>query len=215
MPYLSIEDIWRRANVPVSVLIKLANADAYLPSLGLSRRDALWKIKALRDEALPLFVAADERANRLREEIDEPEVELKPMTAGRQVVEDYRHIGFTLRDHPVSFLREALSQRRTVTCQKANSSKDGTWLNAAGLVLVRQKPGSAKGVMFITIEDETAACNLVIWPSKYEEYRRIIFSAGMIAAQGRIQREGDLPCLRDIRPVVSNHYTCFDAGPKS
>lgn len=190
--YTSIEDIWRRAEISLSALIKLAKADAYLPSLGLSRREAVWKIKALRDEALPLFIAADKRVNRYREEIDEPDISLKPMTAGREVVEDYQNIGFTLRCHPVSFLRKTLKQRHVVTCKNANDSKHSKWLSIAGLVLVRQKPGSAKGVMFITIEDETDACNLVIWPSIYKKYRRIIFTAGMIAAQGKIQREGSV-----------------------
>lgn len=114
------------------------------------------------------------------------------MTAGSEVVEDYTHVGLTLRDHPVSFLRADLSRRRIVTCRDAMQTRDGRWLEAAGLVLVRQRPGSAKGVMFITLEDETGIANLVIWPKVFELNRRIILTAGMIGVRGRIQREGEV-----------------------
>ncbi len=114
------------------------------------------------------------------------------MTAGAEVVEDYGHVGLTLRNHPVSFLREDLSRERIVTCAGAMQARDGRWLQTAGLVLVRQMPGSAKGVMFITIEDETGIANLVIWPKVFEKQRRIILSARMMAVHGRIQREGEV-----------------------
>jgi error-prone DNA polymerase len=105
-------------------------------------------------------------------ELDEPEVAIRPMTAGGEVVEDYRHVGLSLRQHPVEFLRADLTGRRIVTCSEAMAARDGRWLEAAGLVLVRQRPGSAKGVMFITIEDETGVANLVVWPSVFERQRR-------------------------------------------
>ena len=114
------------------------------------------------------------------------------MTAGGEVVEDYGHVGLTLRNHPVSFLRADLRRQRIVTCAEAMQARDGRWLQTAGLVLVRQMPGSAKGVMFITIEDETGIANLVIWPKLYERQRRVILSAGMMAVHGRIQREGEV-----------------------
>jgi error-prone DNA polymerase len=191
-PFSSIDDLWRRAGVPVSSLVEIAEADGMRESLGLARREALWAIKALRDEPLELFAAAAERERRTVAEIVEPEVELSPMTAGSEVVEDYRHMGLTLRAHPVAFLREELAAKRIVTCADAMSARDGKWLTAAGIVLVRQKPGSAKGVMFITIEDESGVANLVIWPSLYERQRRIILGASMLAVQGRIQREGEV-----------------------
>jgi error-prone DNA polymerase len=112
------------------------------------------------------------------------------MTAGGEVVEDYRHVGLSLRRHPVKFLRADLTGRRIVTCAEAMAARDGRWLEAAGLVLVRQRPGSAKGVMFITIEDETGVANLVVWPSLFEPQRRVVLSAGMMAVRGKIQREG-------------------------
>jgi error-prone DNA polymerase len=124
--------------------------------------------------------------------IREPYVALRPMTSGGEVVEDYRHVGLTLRQHPASFLRADLASRRIVTCAEAMAARDGKWLTTAGLVLVRQKPGSAKGVMFITIEDETGVANLVIWPSLYERQRRIILAASMMSVQGRVQREGEV-----------------------
>jgi error-prone DNA polymerase len=190
--FVSVDDLWRRAGVRSASLVQLAEADAFLPSLRLARREALWAIKALRDEPLPLFAAASARANALVPEITEPLVTLRPMTAGGEVVEDYGHVGLTLRDHPVAFLRADLRTRRIVTCREAMQARDGRWLETAGLVLVRQMPGSAKGVMFITIEDESGIANLVIWPTVFEKQRRIILSAGMMAVYGRIQREGDV-----------------------
>jgi error-prone DNA polymerase len=191
-PFVSIDDLWRRAGVPAATLVQIAEADAFRPSLRLARRDALWAIKALRDEPLPLFAAASAREAKTVPEFCEPAVALRPMTSGREVVEDYGHVGLTLRNHPVSFLREDLRHERTVTCADAMQARDGCWLRTAGLVLVRQMPGSAKGVMFITIEDETGIANLVIWPKLYERQRRIILSARMMAVHGRIQREGEV-----------------------
>jgi error-prone DNA polymerase len=190
-PFASIEDLHRRTSVPVAALERLADADAY-GSLGLPRRDALWAIRGLTDEPLPLFAAADEREGRLRPEIDEPAVALPAMSAGREVVEDYRAKGLSLRAHPVSFLRPALAARRIRSCRDLTLARDGRWITVAGLVLVRQKPGSAKGVMFITLEDETDVANLVIWPQLFERERRLILSASMIACRGRVQREGEV-----------------------
>jgi error-prone DNA polymerase len=191
-PFASIDDLWCRAGVPAAALVRLAEADAFRPSLRLARREALWAIRALRDEPLPLFAAAAVREKETVPEIREPAVAFRPMTAGGEVVEDYGHVGLTLRSHPVSFLREDLRRRRIVPCAEAMQARDGRWLQTAGLVLVRQMPGSAKGVMFITIEDETGIANLVIWPKLYERQRRVILSARMMAAHGRIQREGEV-----------------------
>jgi error-prone DNA polymerase len=190
--FVSIDDLWHRAGVPAAALVQLADADAFRPSLNLARREALWAIKALRDEPLPLFAAASAREAKTVPELHEPPVTLRPMTAGSEVVEDYGHVGLTLRSHPVSFLRGDLRRQRIVTCTEAMQARDGCWLKSAGLVLVRQMPGSAKGVVFITIEDETGIANLVIWPKLYERQRRVILSASMMAVHGRIQREGEV-----------------------
>jgi len=114
------------------------------------------------------------------------------MTAGSEVVEDYGHVGLTLRAHPLTFLREDLRRRQIMTCAEAMMTRDGRWLEAAGIVLVRQRPGSAKGVMFITLEDETGIANLVVWAKVFEANRRAVLSASMMAVRGRIQREGDV-----------------------
>ncbi|PDT79708.1 error-prone DNA polymerase [Sinorhizobium sp. BJ1] len=191
-PFASVDDMWRRSGVPVASLVELAEADAFLPSLRLERRDALWAIKALRDEPLPLFTAAAVREARAIAEQREPEVELRQMNEGHNVVEDYSHTGLTLREHPMRFLRADLAKRRIVTCAEAMTARDGRWLMAAGLVLVRQRPGSAKGVMFITIEDETGIANVVVWPKLFERSRRVVLGASMMAINGRIQREGEV-----------------------
>ena len=191
-PFASIDDLWRRAGVPVAALVQIAEGDGFRPSLSMARREALWAIKALRDEPLPLFAAATAHEQQLVPEISEAAVSLRPMTAGSEVVEDYGHIGLSLRSHPVAFLRDDLRRRRIFTCQQAMDARDGRWLEAAGIVRVRQRPGSAKGVMFITLEDETGIANLVVWPQVFEKNRRIILSAGMFAVRGRIQREGEV-----------------------
>jgi error-prone DNA polymerase len=191
-PFVSMDDLWRRAVVPVMALTQIAEADGFRPAFGLARRDALWAIRGLRDEPLPLFAAASARENEIVPEIDEPSVALRPMTAGGEVVEDYRHVSLSLRAHPVAFLRQELKRRRMVTCLEAMEARDRRWLEIAGVVLVRQRPGSAKGVMFITLEDESGVANLVVWPNVFEKNRRTILSAGMIAVYGRVQREGEV-----------------------
>jgi error-prone DNA polymerase len=190
--FVSVDDLWRRAGVPSASLVQLAKADAFRPALGLARREAHWAIKALRDEPLPLFAAAAARESEPVAEFEEPEVTLRPMTAGSEVVEDYSHIGLTLRRHPFAFLRADLQARRIVTCAEAMQARDGRWLEAAGLVLVRQRPGSAKGVLFITLEDETGIANLVVWPQTFEKFRRVVMGASMLAVRGRVQREGEV-----------------------
>ncbi|MCQ9156305.1 error-prone DNA polymerase [Acidomonas methanolica] len=186
-PFTSIDDLWRRAGVKATALTHLAEADAFRPAFGLARREALWAIKGLRDEPLPLFAAAE-----ITREAEEPAMALAPMTDGAEVVGDYNHIGLSLRAHPVSFLREDLRQRRIVPCRDAINARDGKRLTAAGIVLVRQRPGSSKGVIFLTLEDETATLNVIVWPDVFEKYRPVVMSGTMLAVKGRLQREGDV-----------------------
>jgi len=192
VPFASVDDLWRRAGVPVAALTRIAEADGFRPGLGLARREALWAIRGLRDEELPLFAAASEREGITVSEAIEPAISLRPMGRGREVVEDYGHIGLSLRDHPLAFLREDLRRWRIVTCKDAMQSRNGQWLETAGIVLVRQRPGSAKGVLFITLEDETGIANLVVWTKVFEAHRRIALSAAMITVKARIQREGEV-----------------------
>ena len=189
-PYRSIEEIWRRAALPAAALERLAEADA-CHSLGLDRRQALWAVKGLADTVLPLFAAAD-RPGRPQPELIEPPVALPSMTEGAEVVEDYRSTGLSLRRHPVAFLRPALDARGMVRCADLPHVRDGRRVIVPGIVLVRQKPGSAKGVMFITVEDETGVANLVLWPDRFEAQRHLVLSAGMLACHGRVQREGEV-----------------------
>jgi error-prone DNA polymerase len=193
-PYASIEDLWRRAHVPVASLHGIARADGFR-GLGLSRREAAWAIKGLRDEALPLFAAADDRDGQLRPEAHEPAVALTPMTMGREVVEDYRTKGLSLRAHPLAFLRPSLADRGYLPCAALRDTPDGRRISIAGLVLVRQMPGSAKGVMFITLEDEAESANLIVWPSVFEKNRRTILSASMLGCRGKVQRASDVTHL--------------------
>jgi error-prone DNA polymerase len=192
--YRSIEDMWRRLRVPVAALERLAEADAF-QALGLDRRQALWTIRGLSDTRLPLFDTVPGEPD------GEPAVPLAAMTAGRQVVEDYRSTGLSLRRHPVSFLRSGLTARRIVKCEDLLKIRDGKRVEVAGIILVRQRPGSAKGVLFVTIEDETGHANLILWPGVFEAQRRLILSASMIACRGKLQREGE------VIHVIAEHLT--------
>jgi error-prone DNA polymerase len=190
-PYTSVEEVQRRAGVGRGALDRIGDADGF-GSLGLSRRASLWSVKALGDSALPLFAAADERAGKLLPETFEPEVLLTPMGEGSEVVEDYRASGLSLRAHPLAFLRDELKARKMISCRDLQSVKDGRWIELAGIVLVRQKPGSAKGVMFITLEDETDVANLVVWTNVFEKNRRTVLGASMMGVRGQVQREGEV-----------------------
>jgi error-prone DNA polymerase len=186
VPFASVEDVWRRSGVPLAALEKLADADAF-GSLGLDRRQALWQLRGLGAAPLPLFAAAD-----AREQAREPQVALTPMTEGREVVEDYRAVQLSLRAHPLSFLRPELERRGIVRCADLERVRNGRKVEVAGIILVRQKPGSAKGVLFITIEDESGIANGILWPDRFEAQRRTVMSASMIGIKGTVQREGSV-----------------------
>ena len=181
--FASVDEVWRRSGVPVAALEKLADADAFA-SLGLDRRQALWRVRGLGDAPLPLFAAAGAREA-------EPAVALTPMTEGREVVEDYRSLHLSLRAHPLSFLRPRLAARRILSCADLMDMKDGRRVEVAGIVLVRQRPG-AGNVTFVTIEDETGVANIIIWQRLFEAQRRIVLGAAMMAVKGRVQREGEV-----------------------
>jgi error-prone DNA polymerase len=183
-PYESIPDLHRRSGVPVAALERLAEADAF-QALRLPRRQAVWAIRGLSDSRLPLFEHVDN-------ETTEPVIRLPPMTRGREVVEDYRSTGLSLRDHPVAFLRATLEQRHMVRCADLTHRRDGDRLAAAGIVLVRQRPGSAQGVLFVTIEDETGHANVIVWSSIFDKFRRILLTATMLGCRGKLQKEGEV-----------------------
>ena len=190
-PFGSVEEVWRRAGVPRAAIERLAEADAF-SCIAQDRRQGLWKVKGLGEAPLPLFAAADAREGKFTPEGQEMPVALRPMTEGREVVEDYRSLQLSLRDHPLSFLRPQLDRMQVVRCADLRAIRDGRNVEVAGVILVRQRPGSAKGVLFVTIEDETGVANGILWPNRFEIYRREVMSASMIGMRGRLQKEGEV-----------------------
>jgi error-prone DNA polymerase len=203
-PYENIEDVWRRTGAPVAQLEKLAEADAFA-SLGYSRREALWIVKSLSDKPLPLFMAADQAEGFDRPEIVEERVALRSLTAAGEVVEDYATMAFSLRAHPLSFLRGELTRQRWRSTADLRRLKDGDRVRVAGLVLVRQRPGTASGIVFITLEDETGVGNLVVWSTVFDKFRSTIMTADILACVGRVQREGEI-----IHVVTESLYSLND-----
>jgi error-prone DNA polymerase len=207
-PYRTVSDVWQRAGIPVAALERIAEADGFR-ALGLDRRQALWEIRGLADARLPLFAAAPPFAGAppfaTVDQSAEPTVSLPPMTQGSEVVEDYRSVGLTLRRHPVSFLREELTRERILPCAALTDLRDGARATVAGVILVRQRPGSASGVVFVTIEDETGHANLIVWPPVFERQRLLVMSASMVACRGKVQKEGE------VIHVVADHLTDLSA----
>jgi error-prone DNA polymerase len=182
-----VHDLWLRAGLKLATLEKLAAADAFR-SLGLDRRQALWEVKALGSaEPLPLFTYAETREAGL-----EPAVALPEMALSEHVVNDYQTLRLSLKAHPMSFLRERFRARRVLACHELRGTKDGAYVSVAGVILVRQRPGSAKGVVFMTIEDETGIANAVVWPKTLERFRKVVMGARLIVIHGRVQRHEDI-----------------------
>lgn len=190
--YATLREAWRRSGLPKRALEILADADAWA-SLGLGRREALWQIKGLSDAVLPLFDVMETGSPRGHnlppdEIVDEPQVVLPALKLGQQVIEDYRHLHFTLRQHPVALLRERFPE--SVPHATLADTKDGAYVTVTGLVLVRQQPGTAKGVIFITLEDETGVANAIVWRRVFQDYRRVLLDSRLLSISGRLQREG-------------------------
>lgn len=150
------------------------------------------RVGSLGEVPLPLFAAADAREACFSPEGLEPATALWPMTEGREVVEDYRTLQLSLRAHPLSFLRDELDAMGIIRCADLPRIRDGRNIEVAGVILVRQRLGSAKGVLFVTIEDETGIANGILWPDRFDIYRRPVMSASMIAMRGRLQKEGEV-----------------------
>ncbi|MFT8366879.1 MAG: OB-fold nucleic acid binding domain-containing protein [Gluconobacter cerinus] len=156
------------------------------------RRAALWSIKGLADTALPLFEAADRGRNFPLPEVIEPEITLPQMSERAGMHEDYRATGLSLNGHPVAFLREGLRKEGIVRCGDLPHLRDGRRIQLTGLVLMRQRPGTANGTMFVTIEDETGTANLIVWKDVQEKYRRPLLASPLMDCKGRLQKEGDV-----------------------
>jgi error-prone DNA polymerase len=181
-PFTSLEEFARDTGLPKRALILLADADAFR-SIGLDRRAALWAVRRLPDDVpLPLFEAAT-----AREQPDENAKPLPLMPLPEQVVADYQTMRLSLKGHPMEFLRERFTKERVVACKDVNHNNDRRRVRCAGVVLVRQRPGSAKGVVFMTLEDETGIANIVVWPKVMEQYRKEVMGARLILVEGYIQ----------------------------
>ena len=182
-------------------LERLANADAF-GSLGLSRRDALWAIQGLDkvkgDDQLPLFA---HHADLQRE----AEVSLPRMPLGEEVAYDYKALKLSLKKHPVAFMRPWLTRSGYVMNEDLRDLPPGRRVSVSGLVLVRQRPGTAKGVIFATLEDEASIANIIIWPKVFERYRRKVLGARFLGVEGRLQREGEV-----IHVIASHIYNLTD-----
>ncbi len=181
-PFTSLEDFARDTGLPKRALILLADADAFR-SIGLDRRAALWAVRRLPDDVpLPLFEVAIAR--------ELPHENVKPlpeMPLPEQVVADYQTVRLSLKGHPMEFLRAMFAKERVVACNEISHRNDRRRVRCAGVVLVRQRPGSAKGVVFMTLEDETGIANIVVWPKVMEQYRKEMMGARLILVEGYIQ----------------------------
>ena len=215
--YDSVRDLWLRTGLSPAVLERLAAGDAFR-SIGLDRRDALWAVRGLNrsgdKDDLPLFA-------RLAGRESEPDVALPPMPLGEHVVEDYRHLSLSLKAHPVAFLRRRLTAKGIVRCeeleQRSGRPAPGNRptpqrflprVTVAGLVLVRQRPGSANGVIFMTLEDETGIANAIVWPKVFEQERTTVLGGRLVAITGRLQNEAGVihvvaEAFEDLTPLLS------------
>src|SRR5438270_3473836 len=200
-PYRTVEELRSRGHVPVHAIQRLAAADAFR-SMGLDRRAALWDSPALKSAPdLPLFAYAE-----VRDEGTETEpAELPAMPLSEHVVNDYQTIRLSLKAHPMGFLREHYAERKFVTADRLQTIRDGKRLSIAGLVLIRQRPGSAKGVVFITIEDETGIANLVVWPDVFGKQRKIVMGARLMAVHGIVQRDPDSDVIHVVARALEDH----------
>ncbi|HEX3664051.1 MAG TPA: error-prone DNA polymerase [Rhizomicrobium sp.] len=181
------------ANLPSEAMARLAEADAFR-SLGLDRREALWCVKGLDGAAensriavpeLPIFQNVDAESLRREEE-----VRLPPLCLGEHIVQDYMALSMSLKAHPLSLLRTKMHARGITPNAKIIDTPDGARITVAGLVLVRQRPGTASGVIFITLEDEASIANIIVWPKVFETYRRTLLASRLLMVTGKLQKQG-------------------------
>jgi error-prone DNA polymerase len=179
----------RQADVSVKSLQAIANADGF-SSLNLDRRQALWAARGLarhRLHDMPLFAHARQRHERLAG--IEPAIILPPAGLGENVAEDYRSLGLSLKAHPLDLLQKPLVAAGWQMCSHARTVPDGKRLRLAGLVTMRQRPGTASGTVFITLEDGQGTTNIIIWPKLTEIYRAALLHAQILGLVGRVQRQ--------------------------
>ncbi|MBL7971604.1 MAG: error-prone DNA polymerase [Prolixibacteraceae bacterium] len=182
------------AGVSPSALERLADADAFR-SVGLDRRQALWEVSALHDHPTGMFSGTPSLS------ATEQRTELPVMTPGEHVIQDYASTSLSLKAHPVSFIRQSLNHLGVVPASELSQMKNGMFVRVCGLITVRQRPGTAKGVLFITIEDETSFANLVVWSKTFEQYRKVVLQSRLLMVEGKLQVAGEV-----IHVVVSACY---------
>ncbi|WP_423127823.1 error-prone DNA polymerase [Gaoshiqia sp. Z1-71] len=183
------------AGVSPFSLERLADADAFR-SVGLDRRQALWEVSALHDHPTGMFTGMPSQSTA------EQKTVLPAMTPGEHVIQDYASTSLSLKAHPVSFARWKLDQLQVTPTSKLSSMKNGQLVKVCGLITVRQRPGTAKGVLFITVEDESGFANLVVWSKTFEKYRKVILQSRLLMVAGKLQIEGEV-----IHVVVNS---CFN-----
>lgn len=192
--YQSLQHIKMRSGVPVHSLERLADGDAFR-SMNLDRRQALWHVRGLaKAQALPLFAVSETDSQG-----SEPETVLPKMALSEHVIADYQTLRLSLKAHPMKFLRNRFSKFGCVTAEAVKTLPDKIPVTFAGVILVRQRPGTAKGVMFMTIEDETGVANAVVWPKTFEVYRKVAMASRLVLIRGRIQSHDG------VVHIVTNH----------
>jgi error-prone DNA polymerase len=209
--YRDIPGLWQRAGLSLSTLETLAKADAFR-SIGLDRRQALWEVKALADR--PSALAEEQH-------ILEPVVSLPVMRPSEHVVQDYAATSFSLKGHPVGFLRPKLEKMKAVPAKRIWDIKPGTPVKLAGIVLVRQQPPTASGVVFVTVEDETGVANLIVFNDVYKKFRKELLAARLLLVEGKLERESDVihivakslcdltPWLKDLSKPLETEMPLF------
>ncbi|MDE0801480.1 MAG: error-prone DNA polymerase [Rhodospirillaceae bacterium] len=222
-------DVWRRfperSTTLIDTLEKLAKADAFASfdadGGALSRRQALWAVKALKQVPLPLFASKEgdkpppSGLQGGADAVFELPPPLPDLSLGGQVVEDYKALRLTLRQHPVSFLRESLTQRGAVAVNELGSLPMNAKVAIAGLSICRQRPRSAKGTVFITLEDETGVVNLIVWPSAFQAFRKQILCSSLLYAEGVVQKDGIVIHVLAEKLIDASEllYELMDLGP--
>jgi error-prone DNA polymerase len=184
-PFPTVESLWRASGASVRAIRALARADAFA-SMGLERRQALWQSRALRDDRMPLFESLDGTDDTALNRVP-------PTPADRAVTQDYEAVGLSLRDHPMSFLRDQLNAEGVVPASDLRDPRrcpGGRAVRVAGVVLCRQRPGTASGVVFVTLEDETGIANLVVWPRVFEQHRAATRLSSTLLVTGKVERQG-------------------------
>ncbi len=203
--YRNVHELWFRSGLDKASLERLADADGF-GSIGLSRREALWAVRGLDVKTAlcrdPLFESAEHTDLR-----PEPQARLPLMLPGEEVIEDYRHLSLSLKAHPVSFLREEFRSMGITRSVDLLNVRNGKRVTIGGIVLVRQRPGSAKGVIFITLEDETGVANAIIWPKLFEKYRSVVMGARLVKIRGRLQSQSGVihtvvEHIEDMTPML-------------